>query len=38
MRPKRSLRERLFGPSASSLIEAAVDEAERRLWLSSMRY
>ena len=38
IRPKRSLRERLFGPSASSLIEAAVDEVERRLWLSSMRY
>ena len=38
MRPKRSLRERLFGPSASSLIEAAVDEVERRFWLSSMRY
>jgi hypothetical protein len=38
MRPRRGFRERLFGSLAASLVESAVDEAERRLWMSSLRY
>lgn len=38
MRPRRGFRERLFGPLAASLVESAIDEAERRLWMSSLRY
>ena len=38
MRPRRTLRERLFGPLAESLVESVSAEVERRLWMSSLRY
>jgi protease-4 len=38
IRPRRGFRERLFGPLAASLVESAIDEAERRLWMNSLRY
>ena len=38
VRARRGFRERLFGPMAASLVESVMDEAERRLWLSSFRY
>ena len=38
LRPRLGLRERLFGLVAHSMVEAAVDEVEHRLWLNSLRY
>lgn len=38
LRPKRSLRARLLGPLAESLISSAADEFDRRLWSNYLRY
>jgi len=38
VRPRRGIRERVFGTLAESLVEAAVEEVERRLWLGSFKY
>ena len=36
--PKRSFRERLFGPFAEALVDQTASEIERRLLLASLRY
>ena len=36
--PRRTFRERIFGPFAESLVEATADEIDRRLWATSFRY
>ena len=38
IRPRRGMRERIFGPLADSLVESVAEEMERRLWLASLRY
>ena len=38
LRLRRSFRERLLGPFAESLVDAAASEIERRLLLSALRY
>ena len=38
VRPRRGLRERLFGPLADSLVTSVAEEIERRLWIGSLRY
>ena len=38
VRPRRGIRERIFGPLAESLVESAAEEMERRMWLGSFRY
>ena len=36
--PRRSFRERMFGPFSELLVESVAEEIDRRLWLSSLRY
>ena len=38
VRPRRGMRERVFGSLAQSLVESAAEELENRLWLGSFRY
>ena len=37
VRPRRGLRERLFGPLADSMVTSVAEEIERRLWMGSFR-
>ncbi len=38
LRPRRGLRERLFGAMSESLVDSVADHLERRLWNSALRY
>lgn len=38
VRPRRGIWGRFFGSAAESLVESAVEEVERRLWMGALRY
>ena len=38
IRPRRSFREKMFGPLAESLVESVALEMERRIWAGYLRY
>ena len=37
LRPRRGLRERLFGPLAESVVQAVAEQVEQRLWHGRLR-